>query len=341
MNPRYFVLATALALTLSASATAQAPPAVGPAPSVAPVPALTPVPSTVPAPPAPSPGSRTVTSIRNKISAADLPSAESILEVHRERDGEDGYYLIGLGWLSRGALLLGETARARELNAELRRLCDARLAKGAVLAKDDSLETALGAAIEVQAQLLAREKGPEAGAAWLRGEIAKFPGPVAFRSRLYKRLNLLALTGSPAPELAVEDFVGSKPAALSALRGRPVVLFVWSATCGDCKAQSASLGRVARKYSDKGLAVVPLTRYYEEGAAERAKEKAVVDSVWKAAYAPVGPPSIVVSTASMERYGGSSTPTFVFIDKRGVVKGYTATRLTEARLAGAVEDLLR
>jgi hypothetical protein len=119
------------------------------------------------------------------------------------------------------------------------------------------------------------------------------------------------------------------------------VLFIWSATCGDCKAQAASLGRVARRYAKQGLAVVPLTRYYEEGAAERAKEKALVDSVWTAVYAPVGPPSLVLSTASMERYGGSSTPTFVFIDRRGVVKGYTPTRLTEARLELAVDELLR
>lgn len=342
MNLRYLVLSTAIVLA-AAAATAQTPtaPAVAPVPAVAPIPAVAPAPSSTPAPPAPSPGSRTVSGIRNKISAGDLPSAESILEVHRERDGEDGYYLMGLGWLTRGALLLGETARARELNAELRRLCDARLANGPGLAKDDSLETALGAAIEVEAQLLAGEKGAEAGAAWLRAEIAKYPGPVAFRSRLYKRLNLLALKGSAAPELAVEDFVGAKPVALAGLRGRPVVLFVWSATCGDCKAQAASLGRVSRRYAERGLAVVPLTRYYEDGAAERAKEKAVIDSVWAAVYAPMGPPSIVVSSASMERYGGSSTPTFVFIDKRGVVKGYTPTRLTEARLAGAVEELLR
>lgn len=340
MNLRYLVPVTVIAFTLSAAAAlAQTPGA--PAPAAAPVPVVAPTSAATPAPPAPTAGSRTVSSIRNKISAADLPSAESILEVHRERDGEDGYYLMGLGWLSRGALLLGDPARARELNAELRRLCDARLARGAGLAKDDSLESALGAAIEVEAQLLAREKGPDAGASWLRAEIAKFPGPVAFRSRLYKRLNMLALTGSPAPELAVEDFVGAKPAALAGLRGRPVVLFVWSATCGDCKAQAASLGRVARRYADRGLAVVPLTRYYEEGAAERAKEKAVVDSVWAAVYSAAGPPSIVVSTASMERYGGSSTPTFVFIDKRGVVKRYTPTRLTEARLSGAVEELLR
>ena len=41
--------------------------------------------------------------IRMKISAGDLPSAESILEYHRAEKGEDGEYLLGLAWVARGA----------------------------------------------------------------------------------------------------------------------------------------------------------------------------------------------------------------------------------------------
>jgi hypothetical protein len=50
---------------------------------------------------------------------------------------------------------------------------------------------------------------------------------------------------------------------------------------------------------------------------------------------------MVLSTASMERYGGSSTPTFVFVDRAGIVRGYTPTRLTEAELDRAVAAILR
>src|SRR4249920_952071 len=46
--------------------------------------------------------------IRMKISAGDLPSAESILEVHRAEKGEDAEYLLGMAWLARGAALLGD-----------------------------------------------------------------------------------------------------------------------------------------------------------------------------------------------------------------------------------------
>jgi len=49
-----------------------------------------PAPASRPAPAPPSP----VTGIRNKISAGDLLSAESILEIHRGRVGEDDAYLV-------------------------------------------------------------------------------------------------------------------------------------------------------------------------------------------------------------------------------------------------------
>lgn len=42
----------------------------------------------------------------------------------------------------------------------------------------------------------------------------------------------------------------------------------------------------------------------------------------------------------MVRYGGSSTPTFVFIDRKGIVRRYTPTRLTEEELDRTVRELL-
>ncbi len=327
MNARP-TLAAALVLAAAVATAQPAPPA--PPAAIAP-----------PAAASPSPASRTVSGIRNKVSAADLPSAESILEVHGERYGFDGGYLVGLGWLSRGALLLGETARAAELNAGLRRRCEARLAAGPGLEADDSLRTALGAAIEVEAQLRAREKGRAAAARWLRGEQARFAkAPVSFRSRLQKRHNLLAMEGRPAPELAIEDHLGGRPASLAERRGRPVLLYLWSHTCGDCRAQAASLSRIAAKYAPRGLEVVALTRYYEPDSIH-AREKAEVDSVWRADYAALPAASAVISTASMEGWGGSSTPTFAFVDRRGIVRRYTPTRLTEAQLEREIEAVLR
>jgi thiol-disulfide isomerase/thioredoxin len=151
----------------------------------------------------------------------------------------------------------------------------------------------------------------------------------------------MTLTGAPAPEITVEDFVGEVRPDLKAFRGKPTLLFLWAEWCADCRAQAASLAQVRSRYAEKGLQVVALTRYYQDNAADRVREKARVDSVWNADYRDVGKVPIVFSTASMERYGGSSTPTFVFVDREGMVRRYTATRLTEAELDRTLQTLMR
>jgi thiol-disulfide isomerase/thioredoxin len=268
--------------------------------------------------------------MRSKLSAGDLLSAESMLEVHRAEHGEDGLHLAGLSWLARGALLVGDTDKAKRYADEVRARCADRLSKGARIEDDHDLETALGAAIEVQAQLLERSKGVRAAAEFVRGELARVDRPEALRVRLNKRIDLLTLVGSPAPELVAEDWVGDPPPSLASLRGKPVVLFVFAPWCGDCKAQAAALAKVRKRYAPEGFRFIALTRYHESEGADRVREKAGIDSVWKAVYSDVGTIPIVISTASGERYGGSSTPTFVFIDREGIVRRYTPTRLTEA-----------
>lgn len=132
------------------------------------------------------------------------------------------------------------------------------------------------------------------------------------------------------------------PPTLASLRGKPVLLFIWAEGCGDCKAQSATLARAKSRFENKGLQLVTLTRYYEgENEPEPPRQKAKMDSVWKAVYADIGTVPIVISTASMEHYGGSSTPTFVFIDREGIVRRYTPTRLTEEELDRELEKLMR
>lgn len=314
----YMMLA---ALFISASLTFAQSPATPPTP-------LTPL--------APSPPS---TGIRNKISAGDLLSAESILEVHRTKNGEDGQWLVGLSWLARGALLLGDNEKAERYATQVRKSCADRIKNGANLEKDHDLEYAYGTAIEVEAQRVEHLKGIPQAVEYVRGELANVKGPVALIARLNKRLNMLTLTGKPAPELQVEDFIGDKPPTLASLHGKPVLLFIWAFGCGDCKAQEATLAKVKSRYADR-LHIVTLTRYYEVDSL-RTHEKFQIDSVWKSVYADMGTVPMVISTASAERYGGSSTPTFVFIDRNGIVRRYTPTRLTEEEFDHTLEPLMR
>jgi thiol-disulfide isomerase/thioredoxin len=331
----------AAALLVSHAASAQAPAS----PPVSSVPAATVAPATATVPAAPAVPPSPVTGIRNKLSAGDLLSAESILEVHREKNGEDGAWLAGLGWLARGAMLLGELDKAQRYTADVRAHCAERLAKGATLAKDHDLEGALGAAIEVGAQVRERTRGRKPAAEFVRHELAAWStGSTAFQSRLHKRLNLLTLEGTPAPELVMESGQGADaggPATtLASLRGQPVLLFLWAEWCGDCKAQAASLARVLEHHRADGLRCIAVTRYYEEGDSARAVEKTRADSVWTAVYSVVGPVPRVISTAAMVTYGVSATPTFAFVDRKGIVRRYTPTRLSEPELERGVAAIL-
>ena len=334
MNPlSHRLVPLALGVVLHA-AIAVAASAQAPAPSTAP-------PAPVAASPAPSPpGARLVSSIRNKISAGDLRSAESLAEVWRTTQGDEGSYLLGLSWVARGALLLDEPDRAARYVAEVRQRCDARIARGVRPEADDSLEIALGAAIETEAQLRARAKGKGDAVKFLRAELARYPAPVALRSRIQKRIHLIELEGKKAPAWVAERHAGTPPPTLESLRGQPVLVYVWDKGCGDCRAMAPTLSKVAAKHAPEGLKVVPITRFYGKDY-DADVEIARLDSTWTADYKPLGAPSIVIGNAAMEAYGGSSTPTLALIDRQGVVRRYSPYRLTEKDLEAAIELAMR
>lgn len=325
--------AALVTLLLAASVSlAQAPTSPVPAtPSAPPVAATAATPATPPSP---------VSSIRNKISAGDLLSAESILEVYRLKYSEDSAWLSGLGWLSRGALMLGEPEKARRYAAAVRNRCREQIKNGADLTRDHSLEIALGAAIEVEAQLMERSRGKRHAVAFLENELKGIPAPPSLRSRLHKRIAMMSLDGTAAPELEIEDTIGEARPTLSSLRGKPVVLFLWAEWCGDCRSQATALAKARARFASKNVQVIAVTRYYDEPE-KRLIEKARVDSVWRADYSELAGVPVVFSSASMERYGGSSTPTFVFVDTSGVVKSYTPTRLAYTELESRIAAALR
>ncbi len=284
--------------------------------------------------------------IRMKISAGDLPSAESILEVHRAEKGDDAESLLGLAWVARGAALLSDWPAASRYAREAREAARARLGRPPVWENNSEAAYALGASIEVDAQALAaagKKKEAlellDASSRTLESEKA----PYNLRARVWKRRNQIELVGMQAPEIPADDHLGAEPPSLESLRGKPVVLFLWWESCGDCKAQAAALRKTVEKYArygDRGVAFVAPTRYY--GASdERAEERGKVEKAWREIYDLPASVAVPISDAAMLRYGVSATPTFVFIDKKGVVSSYLPYRLTEERLSEEIDRLLR
>ena len=279
--------------------------------------------------------------IRMKISAGDLPSAESILEAHRAEKGEDAEYLLGMAWLARGAALLGDWPSAARYAKSTRELASARLGTPPVYEHNSEATYALGTAIEVDAQaLVAAGKTKEALRLLDDSAKAQEKAPYNLRARIAKRRNQIELVGQKAPAIRAEDKLGADPPALESLRGKPVVLYFWWEACGDCKAQAAALHKTVAKYSPRGVAFVAPTRYYGT-AEERSEEKAKIEKAWKELYDLPASVTVPIGDEAMLRYGVSATPTFVFVDKNGVVTKYLPYRMTEERLSEAIDALLR
>ena len=266
--------------------------------------------------------------VRYKLSAGDLASGEAAAEEYRRTTGADAEYLDAVGWLARGAQMLGRREKAAGYAAEVRR---------AIPAEDPALLVPLGAAIEVEGRLRLASDGRGAALRFWETELAHAKDP-SLRSRIRKNMNLVSLEGQRAPE------IGGTGPRLASLSGRPVLLFFWAAGCGDCKAESGKLARLYAQYAPKGLGVLAPTRLYGSGPGRQdvtpEQESAAIERFWAENYPGLSAVPRPVDTETMVRYGASATPTYALVDGDGIVRLYAPTRLTQADLSDRIEALL-
>ncbi|MEQ1886267.1 MAG: TlpA disulfide reductase family protein [Bryobacteraceae bacterium] len=270
--------------------------------------------------------------VREAIAKSGEAATVQKLQSYRTSQGITAEYLEAFSWLARAQYNAKRYAQAAQTAEEVYDLCRAELKKRP-LDSERHLPIALGAAIEVQAGGLAGEGRRAEAVSFLQDEVKKYIG-TSIQTRVQKNLLLLTLEGKPAP--ALEGVVLPK--------GKPAVIFFWAHWCPDCKAEAPILKRIRAEYGPKGLTVIAPTQKYgytvrgEDASA--AVEVAYIEQIRKQYYEGVIDGPAPVSEANFVRYGASTTPTMVVVDRAGVVRVYHPGAMKYEELEQALKKLM-
>jgi thiol-disulfide isomerase/thioredoxin len=283
-----------------------------------------------------------VDDVRLALAQNSFSAAESALNSYRSQRGVDPEYLEAYSWLGRTALDQGQFDQAAAYAKQTKTLVLEQL-KQRSLDAEPRLPIALGAAIEVQSQVLAA-RGQRAQALALLQSAIRTYGNTSIHDRLQKNLNLLALQGKQAPALKSDEFLGAKLPATAELKGSPVLLFFWAHWCADCKAEAPIIAQLRLEFAGRGLHVIGPTRRYGYTAqiehASASDELRYIDAVRHRFYAGLLDMPVPISKYNFDTYGASTTPTLVLLDRAGKVAMYHPGALPYEQLRAEIEKVV-
>ena len=283
-----------------------------------------------------------VEDVRGALAQNSFATAEAELKSYRGQNGVTAEYVDAYSWLARVALTSGNYDQAAAYAKQTTALAQEQL-KLRQLDAEPHLPNALGAAIEVQSQVLAA-RGQRTQAAVVLQAALRTYGNTSIRERLQKNLNLLSFAGRPAPALRAEQFLGSKPPVLAQLKGSPVLLFFWAHWCVDCKAEAPIITQLRSEFAAKGLTVIGPTRLYGYTAqvenALQSDELAYIDAVRHRFYGGLLDMPVPISKYNFDAYGASTTPTLVLLDRTGKVALYHPGALPYDQLRAEIEKVV-
>lgn len=285
---------------------------------------------------------RIVAYVQLALQQGDLATASALVAQYRRLNGDTPEALEAFSWVARGQAAAGNLSEAVKEAREIEEAAQVSLATRKLDA-EPHLPLALGAAYEIQADVLTRENKRAEALQFLRGGLAKWRG-TSLVDRLQKNINLLTLEDRPMPLLQQTAFIGPPPASPNDWLGKPLLLFFWAHWCADCKAESPIIARLAEEFEPKGLVVIAPTRLYGYTAQEEnvppEKEKEFIRRVFDAYYSGIPKVRVPLGGGNFERFGASTTPTLVLVDRRGIVRLYHPGVMDKPSLRAAIEHLL-
>jgi thiol-disulfide isomerase/thioredoxin len=283
-----------------------------------------------------------VAEVRAAIAVHDLARAEAIVAGRRAEQGNTPEVLEAASWLGRGALAEGKLDQAEKYAVDVQKQIMTALA-GRPVDVDPKFATALGATIEVQAQAGAARGARSEAVSYLQRELEKYRSSSMLK-RIQKNINLLTMDGQPAPSLDRSETIGPAMPAAQDLKGKVVLLFFWAHWCPDCKNEAPILAKLLAQYRSQGLSIIaPTQRYgYVAGGkpASPDEELKYIVEMRDTVYSFLKDMPVPMSVANHDRYGVSTTPTIVIVDRQGAVRLYHPGQMTEAELETALRPLL-
>lgn len=280
--------------------------------------------------------------VRTAIAAGDFAGASRTLDAYKAANGMTPEWLEAFSWMGRGALAAKDLDAAEKYARKTYQMATAQL-KSRPLDQERHLPIALGAAIEVLGQVQGARGARTEAVSYLQGELATYKG-TSIEKRIRKNVNLLSLEGQPVPAIDLSEYLGPKPPAMASLKGKVVLMFFWAHWCADCKTQGPVLATLAEKYGDRGFVVFAPTQRYGYVArgqdASPAEELRYIDQVRKEFYPVLADHSVPVSEANHMRFGVSTTPTLVLVDREGIIRLYHPGKMTLEQLEARLRPLL-
>jgi thiol-disulfide isomerase/thioredoxin len=280
--------------------------------------------------------------VRALIAKDDFAGAEKMLRAFISEKGVTPESLEAMSWLGRGALAKQRLDEANRFATETYGL-SLKALESRKMDDEPRLPIAIGAAIEVQAHVMAAKGNRSEAVYFLQRELEDYKD-TSIRARIQKNIHVLSLEGQPAPAYEVSEWVGdTRPPTLASLRGKPVMIFLWAHWCGDCKSMSKTLAQLEATYRDRGFTIVAPTQRYgyvaKRAPADSRTELAYIAAIAQEFYSGVNW-TVPVNNESFASYGTSTTPTIVLVDRQGIVRMYHPGQMTKDELEPRIRAIV-